>query len=547
MRLSCLGLIAALLLPICATAAEPKRVAGTETIPATGFFVLSVNVAQLWDAEQLAGLRKGLQDGKNPFVKDLKGEVGLDLADVDRVTVTMPRFPFEGGNRSLPILYITARKALEVPKIMKGISAVAAAEFRKEKPNFPEELDGKNVYVVEGKKMVVVIDDRTFAILQSSGGPEETAKFLGNLKVGKPAQEGPLADVFALAPKHTLVVGVDFAPVRKALEAAGEVPAEFKPLASMIQAERGLLTFDFGAKVSAAAQLTFFDAETAKKVEPSAKEIFEMGRALLLKGKKEKGRDAETVAVVDPILAFGEAALAKADVKLDGKVLTLSAGGEADAPLKKSLEAFPAWAATSAARMQTQNNLKQIGLAMYNYEAANGHFPQDITDKNGKAILSWRVQLLPYMEQENLWKQLDLTKPWDDAANKAFVEKMPVVFTITGRETKEKGFTYFQSFTSAMAVEGGSPFLVPGAKRTVSNITDGTSNTLMVAEGAEAVNWMKPGDLAYDPKKLPKVGKDGWMYAGFGDGHVRRMRIPKDEVLKALITIDGGEVVTIDE
>ena len=256
MRFSCLGLIAALLLvPVCATAAEPKRAAGTETIPATGFLVLSVNVAQLWDAEQLAGLRKGLQDGKNPFVKDLKGEVGLDLADIERVTVTMPTFPFEGGNRSLPILYVTARKSLEVPKLMKGIDAVTVAEFRKEKPNFPEELDGKNVYVVEGKKMVVVIDDRTFAILQSSGGPEETAKLLGDLKTGKPAQEGPLADALALAPEHTLVIGVDFAPVRKALEAVGEVPAEYKPLASMVQAERGLLTFDFGAKVSAAAQL----------------------------------------------------------------------------------------------------------------------------------------------------------------------------------------------------------------------------------------------------------------------------------------------------
>ena len=55
------------------------------------------------------------------------------------------------------------------------------------------------------------------------------------------------------------------------------------------------------------------------------------------------------------------------------------------------------------------------------------------------------------------------------------------------------------------------------------------------------------GDLPFDPKKLPKIGADGWFFAAFCDGSVRRMRIPKDEVLKALITVDGGEVVTIDE
>ena len=198
-------------------------------------------------------------------------------------------------------------------------------------------------------------------------------------------------------------------------------------------------------------------------------------------------------------------------------------------------------------RGKNSNNLKQIGLAFHNYEAAHGQFPQDVIDTNGKAILSWRVQILPYLEQDKLWKKFDQTKPWDDAANKDWLEEMPDVFKRVGREPKDKGFTYFQGFSSDNPVVGGSPFFVKGAKRSINTITDGTSNTLMVVEGAEAVNWMKPGDLAYDPKKLPKVGKDGWMYAVFGDGHVRRMRISKDEVLKALITIDGGEVVTIDE
>ncbi len=553
MRSCCLGLIAAVLMPAFASAAEPKRAAGTETIPATGFFVVSVNVAQLWDDKSLAGVRQGLLDAKHPLLKTLKKETGFDLADLERVTVSIPTFGF--GPSESPIFLLTARKAVDLPKLLKAIQAVPIAEARKTVPNIPEEIDGTSVYVKGDSEVFIAIDERTIAFTGFRGLNrigKQLSQFLADLKAGAPAQDGPLAEALALAPKHTVVVGVDFAPLRKALEGAGEVPEEYRPFAKMAQAERGLLTMDFGQSISAKAALTFFDAETAEKVEPAAKEIFDLARAILGQEAKDKRRDAETKAVVDPILAFLDAALGKATSKRAGKVLTLTAGGEVDAALKKSLDAFPAWVAVESERATIENNVKQIGLALHNYESAHGHFPQDITDKNGKAILSWRVQLLPYMEQEKLYKQFDmeqeklykqfdLTKPWDDAVNKGLIEKMPDVYKRLGREPKDKGFTYFQTFAAEKATEGGSPFLVAGVKRSPITITDGTSNTLMVVEAAEAVNWLKPGDLAYDPKKLPKVGHDGWMYAGFGDGRVRRMLIPKAEVLKALITVDGGD------
>ena len=550
MRSCCLGLIAAVLMPAFASAAEPKRAAGTETIPATGFFVVSVNVAQLWDDKSLAGVRQGLSDAKHPLLKTLKKETGFDLADLERVTVSIPTFVFGPRESPMPIFLLTARKAVDLPKLLKAIQAVPIAEARKTVPNIPEGIDGTSVYLKGDSEVFIAIDERTIAFTGFRGldrDGKQLPQFLADLKAGAPAQDGPLAEALALAPKHTVVAAVDFAPLRKALDEAGEVPAEFKPLLKMAQAERGLLTMDFGQSISATAKLTFFDAETAEKVEPAAKEIFDLARAILGKEAKDKRRDAETKSVVDPILGFLDAALGKATAKRAGKVLTLTVGGEVDAALKKSLEAFPAWAAVESERVTIENNLKQIGLAMHNYEAANGHFPQDITDKNGKAILSWRVHLLPYMEQEKLYKQFDLTKPWDDAANKGLLEKMPDVYKRLGREPKDNGFTYFQTFAAVKATEGGSPFLVAGVNRKIATITDGTSNTLMVVEAAEAVSWLKPGDLVYDPKKLPKVGHDGWMYSGFGDGSVRRMRVPKAEVLKALITVDGGEVVNFDE
>ena len=83
-----------------------------------------------------------------------------------------------------------------------------------------------------------------------------------------------------------------------------------------------------------------------------------------------------------------------------------------------------------------------------------------------------------------------------------------------------------------------------------ADITDGTSNTLMVAEAANAVPWTKPDDLEFDPEKpLPKLG--GHFPGGFNvlfmDGSVRFIRSTIDQVtLKALITRNGGELVGAD-
>src|SRR5258708_1665192 len=69
-------------------------------------------------------------------------------------------------------------------------------------------------------------------------------------------------------------------------------------------------------------------------------------------------------------------------------------------------------------RSLTQNNLKQIGLAVHNYASTyQDKIPQNVLDKNGKAILSWRVLLLPYLEQNELYKQFKMDEPWDSENN----------------------------------------------------------------------------------------------------------------------------------
>src|SRR5207244_13088094 len=73
---------------------------------------------------------------------------------------------------------------------------------------------------------------------------------------------------------------------------------------------------------------------------------------------------------------------------------------------------------------RSKNKLKQIGLAFLNYEGVNGHFPTAAShDNNGKALLSWRVALLPYLEADALYREFKLEEPWDSEHNKKLLER----------------------------------------------------------------------------------------------------------------------------
>jgi hypothetical protein len=197
----------------------------------------------------------------------------------------------------------------------------------------------------------------------------------------------------------------------------------------------------------------------------------------------------------------------------------------------------------AAARMKSSNNLKQLGLAFHNYADDRGTVPADITDKDGKPLLSWRVRLLPYIEQEALYKQFKLDEPWDSPTNKALLEKMPKTLESPRVKVKKAGYTVYQGFAGP-----GTPFEAGKALRFPADITDGTSNTIFTAEASTAVPWTKPADLPFDPKAdLPDLGKayDGMPLFGLLDGSVRVIKTSTIDpaVLKALITRSGGEVI----
>ena len=196
----------------------------------------------------------------------------------------------------------------------------------------------------------------------------------------------------------------------------------------------------------------------------------------------------------------------------------------------------------------SSNNLRQIGMACHNYaDSTNGDLPNAIYSKDGKPLLSWRVAILTYLEQQALYNQFKLDEPWDSEHNKKLVEKMPKTYAPPGRVAA--GYTYYRSFTgpgTVMPTPG--KFGGPQPRVRIFSIPDGTSNTLLVAEAADPVIWTKPDDLVYDPQKpLPKLGVSGVAtHAVFCDGkaHALPPDVP-EKALRAIITRNGKETDTI--
>jgi len=200
-----------------------------------------------------------------------------------------------------------------------------------------------------------------------------------------------------------------------------------------------------------------------------------------------------------------------------------------------------------AQRTVSINNLKQIGLAMHNFHDVHKHFPiADGAGSDGKPKLSWRVHILPFIEEHALFQQFHLDEPWDSEHNKKLIESMPAIYRTPGSRLHQKHMTNY------LTVRGKDMAFPPATKTSMAHLRDGTSNTAMVLEVSDerAVIWTKPDDFEPD-KDDPLKGvvglRDGKFLVVFADGSVRTLSasLNKDAV-RAMFTRDGGEVVELE-
>jgi hypothetical protein len=204
---------------------------------------------------------------------------------------------------------------------------------------------------------------------------------------------------------------------------------------------------------------------------------------------------------------------------------------------------LPAIAKARRAATQTQsfNNLKQFALAMHNYADQHQSFPPAVLyGPDGKTPYSWRVALLPYLEQGPLYEQYKKDEPWDSPNNKLVLAKMPAVFRDPG-DPADSTFSSYYGITGPSTIFSGKE----GIK--ILQIADGTSNTLMLVEAQRDIPWTKPEDIPVAfAAPLPKLGghyPDVFL-AAFCDGAVRAIsqNIDPKQMRKLIMPNDGEPI-----
>ncbi len=467
-----------------------------------------------------------------------KKELGIDPLDIEQVMVIV-----EPPTAGPPGFGAVVR--FSKPYQLEGILEPLAAD------TVEAELEGKTYRQGQGPMApsLYMPDDRTLLVAQDF----LLRKMLANRKA--PA-EGPLAKLMtATDVSGDLVVVAVVDPVRDLItaqlaQAPLPPPLEgLKKLPDLLTAAKIEVNATRG--IGVALVLLAPDEAKAEELEALINQLLDLAQQMFLAqvAKEVSGDDPVEEAMMQYMQRINQKMFDALRPVRTGKMVRLSQGGQQYSQvavvgilIALLLPAVQA-AREAARRTQSMNNLKEIGLGMFNYHDAHRQFPARASfDASGKPLLSWRVHILPFIEQQALYEQFHLDEPWDSEHNKQLIPMMPPVYHNPSSKPEPGKASYL------VPVGGGTIF---EAEKGVplAGIKDGSANTILALEvnPEEAVIWTKPDDWQYDPSQpLSGLGRahPGGFLALFADGHVSFLSQAIDpEVFGRLLMMADGQPV----
>lgn len=206
-------------------------------------------------------------------------------------------------------------------------------------------------------------------------------------------------------------------------------------------------------------------------------------------------------------------------------------------------------------RAQCKSNLKQIGVALHNFNDVYDHFPKSVA---GEPAVSWRVHTLPFLDHVEMYESYDQTEAWGSASNGPFTKRQIYHLTCPSSEAAQDRLGRY--FTHYAMVEGAGTFGNEDWAGKLSEMTDGTANTLAVVEAAGLnIVWTEPRDSEVSDNNLginltgPKPDESpalisAWHRGGghvlMADGATRFLHHNIDpKVLEALTTVNGDDSI----
>ncbi|VTS06573.1 DUF1559 domain-containing protein [Tuwongella immobilis] len=533
--------------------ARPVQAAEMPPIPGDAMMVTHVKLAKLWNTPGMEPYRKNMAAAGEQVLKMLDQRFHPAPSSVQTVTVFLPKpAPMAERFEPNPVVIITTSKPMNAAKVARSYM---------HPEDVVEKTPGKMYTNDDGKFVLAFPDDRTVI----AGETQQVLPLLA----GTYPRKGPIADLLSTVGDADLIVGVN----RMAIP---ELPPDLPPAMQTLMAMRtASLTMSVSKTSQIRLAMNYANGDAAEEAKQVGEQFLALGGQYLatLKGPLLKellvpeptegstisGLPMATGALVglgaiNTVLEWLESPLLKVNGSSLVFELDITDGDLSSVVAASGVAAGLMVPAVSkireaAARTQSQNNLKQIGLALHNYHDANNSFPPAIVyDKNGKALYSWRVLILPYMEQEAIYRQFKLDEPWDSPNNKPLSDVAIKIFRTPTSKTSTPNTTGYRLIIGNVGEKKTDlwrPLFGDGKSRTrFANITDGTSNTIMVVETADEVPWAKPDEIVMKPgQPLPKFGGyyAGGFNALFGDGSVRFISEKVDaRVLRLLIAADDG-------